>query len=79
MWFGCPIREVDSKYQLALEIAAGSRLGYIVVEDDNVAALAIQLLKQQKAGRATFLPLNKINPPPFIYHIQSAMPPVLSI
>lgn len=55
--------EVDSKYQLALEIAAGSRLGYIVVEDDNVAALAIQLLKQQKAGRATFLPLNKINPP----------------
>ncbi|HIK36730.1 MAG: chromosome segregation protein SMC [Geminocystis sp.] len=56
--------EVETKYQLALEIAAGSRLGYIVVEDDNVAALAIQLLKQQKAGRATFLPLNKINPPP---------------
>lgn len=55
--------EVDSVYQLALEIAAGSRLGYIVVEDDIIAGMGIKLLKQQKAGRATFLPLNKIQPP----------------
>jgi chromosome segregation protein len=52
--------QVDQKYQLALEIAAGSRLGQIVVENDEVASLAIDLLKQKKAGRATFLPLNKI-------------------
>jgi chromosome segregation protein len=52
--------EVDSAYQLALEISAGSRLGFIVVEDDTIAAMGIKLLKQQKAGRATFLPLNKI-------------------
>ncbi|MBP0012822.1 MAG: chromosome segregation protein SMC [Roseofilum sp. SID2] len=54
--------QVDSRYQLALEIAAGSRLGNMVVEDDNVAAQAIALLKQKRAGRATFLPLNKIRP-----------------
>ncbi|MEL6221938.1 MAG: chromosome segregation protein SMC, partial [Cyanobacteria bacterium J06627_8] len=41
---------------------AGGRLGHLVVEDDGVAAAGIQLLKQQKAGRATFLPLNKIRP-----------------
>lgn len=54
---------VDPNYQLALEIAAGGRLGNLVVEDDGVAAAAIELLKQRRAGRATFLPLNKIRAP----------------
>ncbi|WP_414527599.1 chromosome segregation protein SMC [Nodularia chucula] len=52
--------KVDSRYQLALEIAAGGRLGHIVVEDDSVAAAGIELLKQKRGGRATFLPLNKV-------------------
>ena len=56
---------VDSQYQLALEIAAGGRLGYLVVEDDGIAAAAIELLKRKRAGRATFLPLNKIRAPQF--------------
>ncbi|EKQ70040.1 condensin subunit Smc [Leptolyngbyaceae cyanobacterium JSC-12] len=53
---------VEPRYQLALETAAGARLGNLVVEDDGVAAAAIELLKQRKAGRATFLPLNKLQP-----------------
>jgi chromosome segregation protein len=53
---------VETNYQVALEIAAGARMGNLVVEDDRVAARAIELLKQHRAGRATFLPLNKINP-----------------
>ena len=56
---------VDPKFQLALEIAAGGRLGYLVVEDDRVAAEGIALLKQRRAGRATFLPLNAIRVPKF--------------
>ncbi|MDH6085408.1 chromosome segregation protein SMC [Umezakia ovalisporum] len=52
--------KVEPRYQLALEIAAGGRLGHIVVEDDSVAAAGIELLKQKRAGRATFLPLTKI-------------------
>jgi chromosome segregation protein len=55
--------EVEPRYQLALEIAAGGRLGHVVVEDDSVAAAGIALLKQRRVGRATFLPLNKIRPP----------------
>ncbi|MBW4574056.1 MAG: chromosome segregation protein SMC [Aphanothece sp. CMT-3BRIN-NPC111] len=53
---------VEQSYQLALETSAGGRLGNLVVEDDAVAAAAIELLKQKRAGRATFLPLNKIQP-----------------
>ncbi|NEP01056.1 MAG: chromosome segregation protein SMC [Symploca sp. SIO2E9] len=52
--------KVEPRYQLALEIAAGVRLGNLVVENDRVAAAGIELLKQKRAGRATFLPLNKI-------------------
>ncbi len=54
---------VDPQYQRALEIAAGGRLGCVVVEDDGIAAAAIELLKRRQAGRATFLPLNKLRSP----------------
>ncbi|MFW6295793.1 MAG: chromosome segregation protein SMC [Halothece sp.] len=55
--------QVEPRYQLAVETAAGGRLAHIVVEDDRVGAQAIQLLKEKRGGRATFLPLNKIQPP----------------
>ncbi|MFZ9318797.1 MAG: ATP-binding protein, partial [Vulcanococcus sp.] len=52
--------EVEENVRLALEVAAGARLGQVVVEDDRIAARAIELLKSRRAGRLTFLPLNKI-------------------
>ncbi|HEY9769381.1 MAG TPA: chromosome segregation protein SMC [Coleofasciculaceae cyanobacterium] len=55
--------QVEERYRLALETAAGGRLGFIVVESDRVAAQGIELLKRERAGRATFLPLNKIQAP----------------
>jgi chromosome segregation protein len=56
---------VDPKYQTALEVAAGARLGFLVVETDSVAARGIDILKKKRAGRATFLPLNSIRVPAF--------------
>jgi len=52
--------EVEERLRLALEVAAGGRLGQVVVDDDRIAAQAIELLKARRAGRLTFLPLNKI-------------------
>jgi chromosome segregation protein len=51
---------VSSKYSNALEVAAGSRIQSIVVEDDKVAETCIKFLKNKKLGVANFLPLNKI-------------------
>lgn len=51
---------VDEDYQTALETCIGPRLTHIVVEDDQVAQECIQYLKDNNAGRATFVPLNKI-------------------
>ena len=55
--------EVEDRHRLALEVAAGARLGQVVVDDDRIAARAIELLKSRRAGRLTFLPLNKIRAP----------------
>ena len=55
--------EVNDLHRLALEVAAGARLGQVVVDDDRIAARAIELLKNRRAGRLTFLPLNKIRAP----------------
>ena len=52
--------EVEERHRVALEVAAGARLGQVVVDDDRIAARAIELLKTRRAGRLTFLPLNKI-------------------
>ncbi|MBN1157285.1 chromosome segregation protein SMC [Candidatus Woesearchaeota archaeon] len=52
--------KVQSKYALALEIAAGPRIKSIVVDTDAVAAKCINYLKEKKVGIATFLPMNKI-------------------
>jgi chromosome segregation protein len=52
--------DVEDRMRLALEVAAGARLGQVVVDDDRIAARAIELLKSRRAGRLTFLPLNRI-------------------
>jgi chromosome segregation protein len=52
--------EVEERHRLALEVAAGARLSQVVVEDDGIAARAIELLKSRRAGRLTFLPLNRL-------------------
>ncbi|AKG91622.1 condensin subunit Smc [Geoglobus ahangari] len=54
------LAEVEERYALALEIAAGNALNFIVVENEDDAIRAINYLKQIRGGRATFLPLNKI-------------------
>ncbi len=50
----------DSKFQSAIDAAAGARLNSMVVDNEDVAQECIELLKSKQAGRLTFLPLNKL-------------------
>ena len=50
----------DSAHADALATAVGGGMNSVVVESDQVAAEAMALLKSRKLGRATFLPLNKM-------------------
>ena len=56
--------KVDKEYSTALEYAMGGRMSNIVVDDEDVAKIAIEVLKSSGSGRATFLPLNKISKAP---------------
>lgn len=55
---------VDKEFSVAMEVAFGGRMAHIVVDDEHVAGVAIELLKSSNAGRATFIPLNKIKKAP---------------
>ncbi|PEJ60248.1 chromosome segregation protein SMC [Bacillus sp. AFS002410] len=48
----------NKQYETAIEIALGAATQQIVVQNDEHARRAIQFLKQQRLGRATFLPMN---------------------
>lgn len=50
----------DPSHADALATAVGGGMNSVVVENDQIAAEAMALLKSRKLGRATFLPLNKM-------------------
>lgn len=55
----------DKKYATALDIALGAGAQNIVVSDEQAAKSAINFLREQRLGRATFLPLTTIKPRQF--------------
>ncbi|MCI4349735.1 MAG: AAA family ATPase, partial [Thermoplasmata archaeon] len=50
----------DPQHATALTIAGGGRFQALVVETDAVAEECIRVLRLEKRGRATFLPLNRM-------------------
>lgn len=52
----------DDIYMNAIEITLGASLNYLVVDNETSVKQAINYLKEQRLGRATFLPLNIIKP-----------------
>lgn len=58
-----PVKELirfDPKFRYAVEATAGSRMNAVAVMDDAVAEECLELLKRSKAGKLTFLPVNKM-------------------
>ncbi|MFQ5831434.1 MAG: chromosome segregation protein SMC [Candidatus Thorarchaeota archaeon] len=53
--------KIDPEYATAMEVAGGNRLSHIVVEEDEVATKCVNVLKIEKVGRASFIPLNRIS------------------
>ena len=52
----------DDIYMSAIETTLGASLNYLVVDNEASVKQAINYLKEQRLGRATFLPLNIIKP-----------------
>jgi structural maintenance of chromosome 3 (chondroitin sulfate proteoglycan 6) len=54
------LMECDSRFNSAVEAAAGNQLFQIVVDNDDIGSEIIKHLNKEKAGRVTFLPLNRL-------------------
>ena len=51
---------VSGKYELAIETALGQAVQNLVTRDEQVASDAIRFLKENRQGRATFMPLTTV-------------------
>lgn len=54
------IVKTEKKYEIAIETALGGSIQNIVTDNENTAKQMVQYLKQNKFGRATFLPLTSM-------------------
>src|SRR5690606_12130999 len=61
--------QVDKSYSVAIDIALGASLQHIVVKNEEAARAAIQFLKTNRSGRATFLPMTVIQPKEIPSHL----------
>lgn len=52
--------EVNERYRTAVEVTAGQSLFHFVVDTDETATKVLEILQSEKAGRVTFMPLNRL-------------------
>ncbi len=53
--------QVEKKYETAIETALGGSIQNIITEDEGTAKQMISFLKENRLGRATFLPLTSVD------------------
>ena len=54
--------EVNERYRVAVEVTGGNSLFHVVVDNDETATKVLEILNQERAGRVTFMPLNRLKP-----------------
>lgn len=56
--------DVNDRYRTAIEVTAGQSLFHYVVDTDETATTVLEILQKEKAGRVTFMPLNRLRSKP---------------
>ncbi|KAB2580109.1 Chromosome segregation protein sudA [Lasiodiplodia theobromae] len=56
--------EVPDRYKTAVEVTAGASLFHYVVDNEQTATKVLEVLQKEKAGRVTFMPLNRLRSKP---------------
>lgn len=56
--------DVDEKFTTAADVTAGNTLTHVLVDSDATAARLVRILQDRRAGRVTFIPLNRLNQTP---------------
>lgn len=55
---------VNDRFRTAVEVTAGNSLFHYVVDTDETATKVLAILNEQRAGRVTFMPLNRLSSKP---------------
>ena len=66
-------------FRTAVEVAAGNALFHVIVKDDQMAAMLMKELEKNKAGRVTFLPLNRLRVEETVYPDSNDVRPLLDV
>lgn len=69
----------DSEYEIAIEVALGSAIQNIIVETAEDTVVGINYLKENRAGRVTFLPLDTLRNRRFTDDVLLDEPSVIGI
>ena len=51
---------VDDRFKTAVEVTANTSLFHIVVDTDETAARVVDVMNQERSGRVTFMPMNRL-------------------
>lgn len=71
---------VNDRFRTAVEVTGGNSLFHVVVDNDETATQVLEILNRERAGRVTFMPLNRLNhKPPNFPNAQDALPLVSRI
>jgi len=54
--------EVNDKYRTAVEVTAGNSLFHFVVDTEQTSSKIVDILNEERGGRVTFMPLNRLKP-----------------
>jgi structural maintenance of chromosome 3 (chondroitin sulfate proteoglycan 6) len=52
--------ECEDDFKTAVEVTAGAALFHVLVDTDDTAARLLKILNEEKLGRITFIPLNRV-------------------
>lgn len=67
------------QHTTAVETVAGASLFHYVVDNDETASKCMEILNKERAGRVTFMPLNRLNPRPVTYPQAQDARPLISL
>ncbi|OZJ06543.1 hypothetical protein BZG36_00500 [Bifiguratus adelaidae] len=70
--------DTDDRYRTAVEITAGGSLFHVVVDNDITATRVLDALANERVGRVTFMPLNRLRPKQYEYPAAEDAVPLLS-
>ncbi|CEP01172.1 unnamed protein product (mitochondrion) [Plasmodiophora brassicae] len=68
----CELFTTEPTFYQCVQTTAGNRLFHVVVDTDETASVLLENIRRMRAGRVTFMPLNKLKVSPSSMYVESS-------